>query len=91
MGLMNDEPRRDEEELAGLLGELRGPPRHWIEAAQELPEARRALDEIVARAEADSAYRRRVLADLEQALRDEGREPAPKLIASLRARLTERD
>jgi hypothetical protein len=90
MGVMNDETRPDEEQLAGLLGELREPPRHWIEAAQELPEARRSLDEIVARAEADAAYRERVLTDLEQALRDAGREPAPELVASLRARLTER-
>lgn len=88
---MSDEVGRDEEQLASLLGELRDPPRHWIEAAQELPEARRSLDEIVARAQADAAYRERVLADLEAALREAGREPAPGLVASLRARLTERD
>jgi hypothetical protein len=89
MGLMNDNAGLDEEALAGLLGELREPPRHWIEAAQQLPEARRSLDEIVARAEADAAFRERVLADLEQALRETGRDPAPELVASLRARLTE--
>jgi hypothetical protein len=87
--VMNDEAGYDEEALASLLGELREPPRHWIEAAQQLPEARRSLDEIVARAEVDAAYRRRVLADLEQALRDAGRQPAPALVASLRARLIE--
>lgn len=88
---MNDEAEYDEEGLASLLSELRGPPLHWIEAAQQLPEARRSLDEIVARAEVDAAYRRRVLADLEQALREAGREPAPALVASLRARLIERN
>lgn len=86
---MNDARRHDEEQLASLLGELREPPRGWIEAAQELPRARRLLDDIVARAETDAAYREQVLADLEQALREAGREPAPELIASLRARLRE--
>jgi hypothetical protein len=84
-------PMNDEERLASLLGELREPPRHWVEAAQQLPQARRSLDEIVAKAEADATYRDQVLADLEEALRRVGREPAPELVASLRARLTERD
>ncbi len=88
---MNNEPRHDEEHLAGLLAELREPPHHWVEAAQQLPQARRSLGEIVARAEADAAYRERVLADLEHALRAAGHEPAPELVASLRARLTETD
>jgi hypothetical protein len=88
---MNDEARYDDERLAGLLAELREPPRPWVEAAQQLPRARASLDEIVARAEADAAYREQVLANLEQALRDAGREPAPQLVASLHARLTASD
>jgi hypothetical protein len=88
MGDVNDESR-DDERMANLLAELREPPRHWVKAAQQLPEARRSLDEIVARAEADAAYREQVLADLEWALRETGREPAPQLVAALRARLAE--
>jgi hypothetical protein len=87
MGPMNDDARHDEERLADLLSELRAPPRHWIVAAQQLPEARGSLDEIVARAEADAGYREHVLADLDNALREAGRDPAPELAASLRARL----
>lgn len=79
----------DPERLAALLAELREPPRAWIEAAQRLPAARAELDGIVARAEADAAYRARALAGLEQALLDEGHEPNPERLASLRARLTD--
>ena len=88
---MNDHPADQEQALASLLSELREPPRPWIEAAQQLPAARRSLDEIVARAEVDAAYRKQSLAGLEDALRAEGREPEPRLVASLRARLSELD
>jgi hypothetical protein len=85
---MSTEPSRyDEERLAALLRELAEPPRAWIEAAVLLPESRAMLDEIVARAEADAAYRAKTLAGLEQALRDAGHEPEPSLVAALRARL----
>jgi hypothetical protein len=87
--MAEDQQHRDEEALAGLLNELREPPRPWIDAAMQLPAARASLDGLVARAEADAAYRERLLTDLEDALRAEGREPEPQLIASLRARLNE--
>ena len=87
--MAEDPQHRDEEALAGLLNELREPPRPWIDAAMQLPAARASLDGLVARAEADAAYRERLLTDLEDALRLEGREPEPLLIASLRARLIE--
>jgi hypothetical protein len=45
------------------------------------------MDSIVARAEADRAYRAAVLADLESALRDAGQEPSPALLDALRERL----
>jgi hypothetical protein len=82
---------RDEETLAGLLRELRQPPRPWIEAAQQLPAARASLDDLVARAQSDVAYRDQLLAGLEDALRAVGREPEPQVVASLRARLIELD
>ncbi len=85
---MSKPPRNHtEESIAALLSELREPPRAWIEAAKELPQARRELDGIVERAAADAAYRKRVLDDLEGALREAGHDPAPALVAALRARV----
>jgi hypothetical protein len=45
------------------------------------------MDGIVARAEADAEYRRRVHANLEEALRLEGVEPATPLLDELRRQL----
>jgi hypothetical protein len=56
-------------------------------AAQELPRARRTLDEIVERAEADHEFRRALLADLEQALANEGYEPERLTLDEIRERL----
>jgi hypothetical protein len=78
----------DSERLAALIGALPPPPRGWVEAAQELPRARRELDDIVARAEADAAFRAQVVADLDAALAAEGLQPSPPLLALLRARLS---
>src|SRR4029079_8072250 len=58
----------DHDQLAQLIGMLPPAPEAWVRAAQELPEARRGLDNLVARAEADAAFRAAVLAELEQAL-----------------------
>jgi hypothetical protein len=77
----------EEEKLAELIAELPPAPAGWVQAAKELPVARRAMDSIVARAEADRAYRAAALADLETALRDVGQEPSPALLATLRERL----
>jgi hypothetical protein len=55
-----------------------------VRAAQELPAARRGLDQLVARAEADAAFRAIVLADLESALQAEGVEPEPRVVEQLR-------
>jgi hypothetical protein len=80
-------PRFDEERLAELLRSLPPAPEAWITAAQELPLARRGLDEIVARAEADAAFRAALIADLEAALAQEGYEPSRELLDRLRERL----
>jgi len=77
----------DEERLGVLLRVLRPAPAGWVLAAQELPEARRTLDEIVARAEADRKFRRALLADLEQALASEGYEPDRRTLDEIRERL----
>jgi hypothetical protein len=81
-------PRHDEDRLAKLISALPPAPEAWVRAAAELPPARAGLDEIVARAERDAAYRSKLLADLESALRDEGLEPARPLVDELRRRLS---
>jgi hypothetical protein len=73
-----------EERIGRLLGLLKPAPEGWVRAAQELPFSR--LDEIVARAEADAAFRERLIADLEGALAAEGYEREPAVLAALRVR-----
>ena len=77
----------DEERIADLLRRLPPAPEGWVRAAQELPFARRGLDDIVERARADDRFRRALIADLESALAAEGYEPDPKVVEALRRRL----
>ena len=67
----------EEERIAALLQQLPPAPEGWVRAAQELPLARLELDEIVARAEADAAFRQALIADLERALEREGLRARP--------------
>jgi hypothetical protein len=76
----------DHDTLARLIAALPPAPHGWVTAAQELPAARRGIDEIVERAVADAAYRKRVVADLESALADAGIEPTPPVLDELRER-----
>jgi hypothetical protein len=78
-----------EERLAELLRALPPAPAAWVKAAQELPLARRTLDEIVSRAEADAAFRKALIADLESALAAEGFEPTRPLLDAIRERLAD--
>ncbi len=77
----------EEERLGVLLRLLPPAPVGWVRAAQELPAARRTFDEIVARAEADLAFRNALLADLETALAAEGYEPDRRVLDEIRERL----
>ena len=77
----------DEQRLAKLISALPPAPEAWVRAAQELPFARGQFDDIVARAEADAAFRERLIADLEGALAAEGYERDPAVVAALRVRL----
>jgi hypothetical protein len=77
----------DEERLAALLRLLPPTPSGWVQAAQELPQARAEIAALVARAEEDAAYRARVMADLEAALEAEGIAATPSVVAALRTRL----
>ena len=78
----------DEEKIAELLRLLPPAPVGWVRAAQELPAARDELAALVARAEADAAFRARVMADLEAALAAEGIPATPSVVAALKSRLT---
>jgi hypothetical protein len=78
----------DEEKLGELLRRLPPAPAGWVKAAQELPTARAALNELLARAEADAEVRRRILNDLEAAVAAEGVERNSALLAELRERLS---
>ena len=78
----------DEETLAELLRTLPAPPEAWVKAAQEIPLARRGLDDIVERARADQAFRDALIADLEQAIESAGYEPDPALADAVRQRLS---
>ena len=74
----------DQERIAVLLRLLRPAPEGWVRAAQELPAARRTFGDIVARAEADAAFRKALIADLERALESAGYEPTERTIVELR-------
>jgi hypothetical protein len=78
----------DAERLAELIAALPPAPKGWVRAAQELPFARRALDDIVERAVADAEFRRALAADLESTLVQAGFAPDPALIDAVRARLS---
>ena len=79
----------DDERIGELLRVLPPAPEGWVRAAQELPAARSSLDEIVARAEADIAFRQALVADLEAALALEGYEPDRRVVDELKRRFSE--
>jgi hypothetical protein len=76
-----------EERLAELLGSMKPAPAGWVEAAAQLPRLRAVLDDLVARAEADSEFRAALVADLEATLAREGVEPSPRVLDELRRRI----
>ena len=77
----------DEERIAELLRLLPPAPAGWVQAAQELPAARTEIAALVARAEADAAFRARVVADLEAVLEAEGIPVTSSVVAALRSSL----
>ena len=74
------------ERIAELLTDLPPAPEPWVRAAQELPRARREIERLVAHARADAELSAALAADPEVALRRAGLEPAPCVVAALRAR-----
>jgi type VI protein secretion system component VasF len=81
-------PPHSEESIARALRALPAAPDAWVAAAKELPALRGRLDDLVARAEADAAFRDAVLTDLEQAVRDAGLAPDPVTLSLLQHRLS---
>ncbi len=79
----------EDERIGELLRALPPAPTGWVEAAQELPLVRGSLDEIVARAEADLAFRQALVADLEATLALEGYEPDRRVVDELKRRFAE--
>jgi hypothetical protein len=79
--------RSDEQKLADLLRALPPAPEGWVRAATDLPFVDRQIDDILARAQADAAFRAALIADLERALLETGYEPHPQLLDGLRDRL----
>ena len=77
----------DIDQLGTLIAMLPPPPAGLVEAAQTLPRLRRELDGLLARAEADAAFRARLEADLEAALAEAGIEPMPWIVDEARARM----
>jgi hypothetical protein len=84
---MSQESPWNEERLAELLGSMKPAPAGWVEAAAQLPRLRAVLDDLVARAEADSEFRTALVADLEATLAREGVEPNPRVLDELRRRI----
>lgn len=80
-------PTFDETRIGELLAAMPPAPRAWVEAAAQLPLARREIDSIVSLAQADASFRTAVLADLEGALRDRGITPRRDAVESLRSLL----
>lgn len=78
----------NEETLADLLRTLPAPPEAWVKAAQEIPLARRGLDDIVERAREDQAFREALIADLETALESAGYDTNPALTEAVREHLS---
>ena len=78
----------EEDTLADLLRRLPAAPHSWVRAAQEIPLARRGLDDIVEQARADRAFREALIADLERALEGAGYDSDPALAEAVRERLS---
>jgi hypothetical protein len=74
----------DSHQIAEHIARLRPAPRAWVQAAQELPAARRAVETLVARAQQSETERLAIVRNLEESLHAEGVEPRSNLVRELR-------
>jgi hypothetical protein len=84
---MSEAGAYDEERLGRMIGFLEPAPDGLVRAAQEIPAFRQMLEGIVARAEADQAFRDALVADLEAAAAEAGFDPEPRALEELRRRI----
>jgi hypothetical protein len=74
----------DSQQIAEHIARLRPAPRGWVQAAQELPAARRAVETLVARAQQSEEERAAIVRNLEESLHAQGVEPRSYLVRELR-------
>jgi hypothetical protein len=77
----------DEHELGRMVRMLPAAPAAWVEAAQALPFLKDELDSILARAEGDAGFRKALRTDPATALRSEGYDLSPSVVAHLMRKL----
>jgi hypothetical protein len=79
----------DEHELGRLIGMLQPAPAEWTRAAQELPFLTSELDDILSRARGDDGFREALRTDADAALREQGYDLSPSVVAHIMRRLPE--
>ena len=77
----------DDYELGRLIGMLQPAPSDWTRAAQELPFLSAELDDILNRARGDEGFRRALRTDAGSALREQGYDLSPSVVAHIMRRL----
>ena len=80
-------PTYDEEKLGEILSALPPAPKAWVDAAKDIPVRRKAIEEIVERADTDESYRRRVIEEPEAVLEEADVVAHAETIEILRRRL----
>jgi hypothetical protein len=73
----------DEHELGRLLRLLPAAPAGWTQAAKELPFLSAELGDILARARGDGGFREALRTDADTALREQGYDLSPSVLAHL--------
>jgi hypothetical protein len=81
----------DEHDLGRLIGMLQPAPAEWTRAAQELPFLTAELDDILTRARGDDGFREALRTDAGSALREQGYDLSPSVVAHIMRRLPEDD
>jgi hypothetical protein len=79
----------DEHELGRLIRVLRPAPAEWTRAAQDLPFLTAELDDILSRARGDDCFREALRADADAALREQGYDLSPSVVAHIMRRRPE--
>ena len=77
----------DEHELGRMIRMLPAAPPAWVEAAQALPFLKDELDSILARAQGDVGFRDALRSNPDAALRSEGYDLSPSVVAHLMRKL----